>query len=249
MDNCFQTTLFAFFMMAALAAPADASPLDDATGAYENAQNAMVQARRSYQKAFNQLKPLAEQGDPKAQRILGHILLKGWVDAPDQVGGIAWLTKAAGQEDATARLELADLGGAVFNSPERQKLVQAAAEQGDAESQFSLGMDYDAGINIAKDAKEAFKWYLLAADQGHSLAQNTIGGMYMEGRGVAADKVRAYMWLSLTDAPPFPGEDLTTLAATMTSEQVAQAKKLANDWQPVMCRKLPGPCAYPKLRH
>lgn len=249
MGDQIQKFFAAVFLMSVLAAPALASPMDDATAAYAQARNAEVLVRKAFQKVFDQMKPLAENGDPKAERMLGDMLYYGEAGAADQPAGVNWLAKAAELGNAAARLELADLGVVKLDAAEKQKLVRAAADQGDAQNQFAEGMDYDMGISGAKDEKEAFKWYLRAADQGHAMAQSMIGGMYMQGRGIAADNVQAYMWLSLTDAPFIPGQDLNTLAAKMKPEEVEKAKKLAKDWTPVMCRTTPGPCAYPKIQH
>ncbi len=54
-----------------------------------------------------------------------------------------------------------------------------AAEQGDAETQFSLGRIYFFGLGVPRDPKEAVKWYTLAAEQGNPLAQWRLGLFHM----------------------------------------------------------------------
>ena len=246
MTNRFRRLFAATFLMCVLAGPVFASTADDAAAAYARAKEADYQARRTWQKVFAQVKPLAEQGDPKAERMLGEIFYYGAVGAPDRTKGIDWMTRAAEQGNASARLELAGFGAIQLSAEEKQKLTRAAAEQGDDMNQYALGSDYALGISGAKDDKEAFKWYFRSAEQGYVLAQSVVGGMYLEGRGVAPDIVQAYMWLSLTDLPAIPGLELGSVAAKMTPQQLARAKKLAAAWKPVMCRNAPGPCAYPK---
>ena len=46
-----------------------------------------------------------------------------------------------------------------------------AAEQGDAHSQFSLGLMYDIGDRVVEDYVETVRWFRKAAVQGHSMAQ------------------------------------------------------------------------------
>jgi len=72
--------------------------------------------------------------------------------------------------------------------------LREKAEAGDAESQFNLGIDYDNGYGVEKDAAEAVKWYRKAADQGDALAQYSLGGCYREGYGVGKDEAEATKW-------------------------------------------------------
>jgi len=46
--------------------------------------------------------------------------------------------------------------------------TKAKAEKGDAQAQCNLGLCYEEGAGVAKDAAEAVKWYRKAADQGHA---------------------------------------------------------------------------------
>jgi TPR repeat protein len=52
-----------------------------------------------------------------------------------------------------------------------------AAEQGDALAQYYLGVMYDKGKGVTRDAKEAARWYRKAADQGHASAQRYLEAM------------------------------------------------------------------------
>ena len=57
-----------------------------------------------------------------------------------------------------------------------------AANQGDAEAQFILGMGYyfgeDLTEGVAKDTSEAVRWFRMAANQGHADAQFNLGLVY-----------------------------------------------------------------------
>ena len=46
-----------------------------------------------------------------------------------------------------------------------------AADQGDADAQYTLGQMYADGRGLPKDAKQAATWYRKAAEQGHADAQ------------------------------------------------------------------------------
>ena len=66
--------------------------------------------------------------------------------------------------------------------------IRAAAEKGDADAQFELGIYYSVGICVKMDEATAKKWYLKAADQGHVAARSTC---LSEGYGVEKDLEKA----------------------------------------------------------
>ncbi|MGI6496156.1 MAG: tetratricopeptide repeat protein [Kiritimatiellia bacterium] len=53
-------------------------------------------------------------------------------------------------------------------------LFRYAANLGNAEAQFNLGLCYDEGEGVAVDKAEAAKWYRKAADQGHAGARRAL---------------------------------------------------------------------------
>ncbi len=46
--------------------------------------------------------------------------------------------------------------------------------KGDAGAMFNLGVCYDNGEGVAKDLKEAVRWYRAAADKGHADAKKAL---------------------------------------------------------------------------
>jgi hypothetical protein len=66
------------------------------------------------------------------------------------------------------------------------------------------------------------------------LAQNNLGICYHNGQGVAKNEVEAYKWSLLASAQGCEGarENVTTLEAGMTPEQIAEGKRLARDFKP-----------------
>src|SRR5438067_1610415 len=67
------------------------------------------------------------------------------------------------------------------------RLFRLAADQGDANGQFMLGVMYATGQGIPQNYAEAVKWYRLATDQGNVDAQYNLGSMYATGQGVQQD--------------------------------------------------------------
>ena len=68
------------------------------------------------------------------------------------------------------------------------------AEQGDAGSQYYLGLMYVYGFGVPQDYAEALKWYRRAAEQSDAHAQHDLGSMYFHGIGVPQDYTKALEW-------------------------------------------------------
>ena len=75
--------------------------------------------------------------------------------------------------------------------------IQAAAERGDARSQYQMGKLYEAGYPpvIFKIADKAFANYLTAAEQGHPIAIQRMVDIYSQGElGRDVDMAAAQVW-------------------------------------------------------
>ncbi|MDG2286187.1 MAG: tetratricopeptide repeat protein, partial [Alphaproteobacteria bacterium] len=77
---------------------------------------------------------------------------------------------------------------------EAAKWYRKAAEQGNADAQFNLGVMYYNGDGVTQDYVEAAKWYRKVAEQGDAEAQNKLGFMYRKGEGVTQDYAEAVKW-------------------------------------------------------
>ena len=70
--------------------------------------------------------------------------------------------------------------------------------------------------------------------------------MYCSGEGVPQDDVEAHRWLNLAasrvtgDAKKRYAEGQDALRARMTSAQIAEAQRLAGEWQAAFEKKQPG---------
>ena len=103
---------------------------------------------------------------------------------------------------------------------------KAKAEQGNAEAQFNLGFCYDDGRGVAKNAREAVKWYRKAAEQNYAPAQFNLGYCYANGQGVEKDIAEAYAWFSIAaKADPDAAESRDLLRKGLTPQQFTDAQK------------------------
>lgn len=81
-----------------------------------------------------------------------------------------------------------------YRSSQKQFNIEDKAEQGDAQAQFELGLQYEKGDGVNKDLKKAIYWYQKAADQGQAEAQNNLGVLYLKGEGVPQNSQQAMHW-------------------------------------------------------
>jgi TPR repeat protein len=72
--------------------------------------------------------------------------------------------------------------------------TQTKADRGDADAQFSLGLECASRGGEIQNCAQAAQWYLRAADQNHPLAQFNLGVMYATGQGVPQDDAKSLMW-------------------------------------------------------
>ena len=71
------------------------------------------------------------------------------------------------------------------------KRILQAAQDGSRDAQFDLGVCYELGRGVERDAAEAVKWYREVLEQGHAAAQFFLGRCYKNGAGVERDAAEA----------------------------------------------------------
>ncbi|MGB1936894.1 MAG: tetratricopeptide repeat protein [Akkermansiaceae bacterium] len=86
------------------------------------------------------------------------------------------------------------LGSKTFVPNVALELYEIAAQQGDAQAQYSLGLCYHYGEGTLKDPFSAFKWFGQAAEGGHAEAQYSLGVYYQQGIGTKQDSANAFKW-------------------------------------------------------
>ena len=82
--------------------------------------------------------------------------------------------------------------------------LEAAADRGDRDAQFTLGVAHAVGDGVPFDLVRAAEWSQRAAEAGHPAAKVNIGRFQMQGTGTTRDPASALRWLSsaLDDGEP-----------------------------------------------
>ena len=73
-------------------------------------------------------------------------------------------------------------------------IIQKAAEKGNAEAQYNLGICYQQGVEMQQSDSLANSWFLKSATQGWKDAQYKIAYSFATGRGGAKDDKMAFYW-------------------------------------------------------
>jgi uncharacterized protein len=144
--------------------------------------------------------------------------------------GVLLLLAVPGLADTAAGL-------AAFKNKDYQgayKEWKAAADAGQAEAQFDLGVLYAQGLGVRRDLTEASKWYRKAADQGNAEAEFALGQMYSRGWGVPRDEADAIRWFQMansveSDGPPTDWATVEGYGMEKDQKQAAHWYRLAAD--------------------
>ena len=112
---------------------------------------------------------------------------------------------------------------------------KTAAEQGNAEAQFDLGVLYAQGRGVKRDLTVAEQWYRKAAAQGNAEAEFALGQMYARGWGVPRDEADAIRWFEMANAPETDGP--ATDWAVIEGYGVEKDEKQAAYWYELAAQK------------
>jgi TPR repeat protein len=167
---------------------------------------AAYQAGR-YAAALRLAGPLAEQGDARAQSLLGYLNYHGRGVKRSDPEALRWFQLAAEKGDAEAQYHLGIMYGEGQSVPQDYAAAAAwyrrAADQGHAEAQYNLGLAYAKGEGVAQDNVQAHMWFNIASAR-FSPSDSRNRGAAVRNRDVVAGK--------------------------MSREELAEAQRLARQW-------------------
>jgi len=167
--------------------------------------------KEDYHTAYEELRPLAEAGDPKAQYYIGFMLYNGKGINQNGAEAVKWVKPAAEHGIADAQYLFALMTEAGLAAPMDKKHTR------------KMEATYKA---------EAIKWFMPAAQQGHIKAQLTLVDRYVQGEGVKRDLVQAYMWCEVAHllAPSRCDLEQQVPSYYMTPSEVEEAKQKVRQW-------------------
>lgn len=157
-----------------------------------------------------------------------------------------WFGRAAAQGNIDALWHVAVMEhkgiGTTKNPTRALQLHRKAAERGQAEAIYALGIAYANGDGVEQDYTSALMWLARAAafEDPHgnnpvrAQAQEAIGGMYESGYGVNTDVVLAYAWHKAASVAGSENgaSNAIRLAQQLNPDQLVEGETLARAWTP-----------------
>ncbi len=174
----------------------------------------------------------AEAGDGFSQFTLGIHYYTGKGAEKNLAETMTWLRRAVDSLDRLADARYDNPG----NGPDPQQIARYVAGYAEA----TIGAMFAKGEGVDADASEAARWFRRAADRGSTLGQIGLATLHRTGRsGLAQDPVTAHMWLILAvahatlDSERSLAEEVRDRSGlALSPEQLAEAKRRAQAWQP-----------------
>jgi TPR repeat protein len=242
-----------FFLLLSLALPLTASALDedDSAGQHEQAaepshRQAEVRRMEAYwrqhiapagephepQQVLDALQAASKKGHPDAQFALGLILIDSDQEAA-RTKGAQWLTEAGRQGHPVALMQLGMLAIDSGDPTSAFTHFEAASATGDPDANYSLGLMYLNGENVAADPSRAADLFQVAANAGHADAQLRLATALWNAQSRSRDLEEAYFWFLLA-APENSraAEFLPSAEESLLPAQIDAAKQRAATWQP-----------------
>ena len=182
-------------------------------------------AKLDYTQAHRLLWPLADEGNPVAQEILGFMYALGEGVSRDDAAAFHWFTLAAEAGRAEAQFELGHMYrdglGVTADGKTAMLWLQRAAEQGKTDAYNAVGELYLGSSGIPANPTAALEWFFRAAERGSAQAMYNIGLRYAAGQGVERDEIEAFKWFVLAY-----GEAIGTLRDNAARARVGLAERL-----------------------
>lgn len=187
-----------------------------------NSRQGNMAAVLSPEQEFSAALKKSEAGDADSQYAVGRMLTTGEGVTKDLNKAIHWYQKAAQQGNTKAMVQLGrayqhkgiridrskvdEMAGDEFEGVEEDvkkaaEWYQKAADLGDANAQYVLGLAFDKLSNnnwlwfvIKHDSAKALEWYQKSANQGNTNAMMNLGSLIGSGEGAPKDEAKAWEW-------------------------------------------------------
>ena len=177
-----------------------------------NVLAATTETLEEWDAAIEELKALAQTGDPDAQWELGRQYRDGGALLPDEAEARRWFTLAAGRDHIAAQYALGKL--CLTDDPEVRDVeaglrwLETACQSGNQWAGYRLGKEHLQGKIVAKDVPKALEYLTATAELDNPCAQYTLGKLYLSGGEVERDEALSRHWLTRAVGQGIPSAQL-----------------------------------------
>lgn len=173
-------------------------------------------AEKDYEYAVRILRTMILEGNPLAMNDLACLYQTGKGVKKSVRWAIYWFEKANAHGCLEAKSNLAQifiLGAKKYRDDARGfLLLKEAMKEGDSEAFNIMGICYNKGYGVKRDAQKAFKMYTKAYELGAGPASiSNLANMYFKGQGVKPDRQKAKVLFQEAKDGGYPvDEDIVT---------------------------------------
>lgn len=143
----------------------------------------------AFDKALEELRPLAKDGDPEALYLLGTLYRDGKGVERDTEQATNYFNSASRQGHIGSVNALREMKNEVYKKEFDQLLPDA--ESGVARAQNRIGEMYEFAQGVPRDLQQAFNWYTKAATSDYLPAIHNLARSYNFGTGTAVNFEKA----------------------------------------------------------
>lgn len=184
-----------------------AAEYENASAFYELA--VLCEEAGDHAKASELISKAAEQGHPEAIQILRENFAD---DTPENQNFLGMILLEREPQEAA-------------------EWFRKAAEQGNADAQYNLGMAYYKGDGVDRDRQAALMWFKKAADAGVALAQYNFGAMCIKGKEEDANELLGVKYIrKAAEQGNVMAENFLGFLSFKGSESVPKDYEVALHW-------------------
>ncbi|HVU20665.1 MAG TPA: TetR family transcriptional regulator [Rhizomicrobium sp.] len=187
---------------------------------------------------LDRLTALANQGDTRAEVVVGLRYLKGDGVPASEKDAARWFERAARSGNAVAQNYLGALyqsgRGVPVDLNQAMHWYEASAMQGDRHAMSNLAVLYAGGAGGSNNFAEAARWFQRSAELGFVDAQFNLAVLFERGDGVPQSLLDAYQWYSIAAAAgdPVAKARAGAIATQVSPEELQAAQQVAANFQP-----------------
>jgi len=143
----------------------------------------------------------AERGDATAQRVVGDFHMRGVGIERSRQEAERWLTASSNHGDTAAMVLLGGLILADTDNdarfPQAVELFRRAAEQGNVDAEYNLGVCLKRGLGVPADSSAAERSYRSAGERNHASAQLALADLIAARATTDEERLDATRWYRL----------------------------------------------------
>ena len=163
-----------------------------------------VYVEKNYSKAFNYYLKSSGNGLKKSFIKLGYFHENGLVNNASIPKALEYYTLSADSSSPESQFRIGRIYGKKNNYKKEVYWYEMAANSGNLDALYYLGLSYQSGKGVGQDEKKAFEYFKKAAEKGDPEAQFLVGLNYSTGKILKKDLTKSIYWFKQASSRNLP---------------------------------------------